>query len=754
ISGTAQDSRTLTAADGTWSGTPAIAFTRQWRRCDPAGSGCTDVAGATGATYPLTPADVGSTIRVVVTGTNAAGGTPVSSAPTVVVTALPPANTSPPSIGGLAYDGRTLAIDRGSWTGTPTIGYLYQWRRCDAAGAGCADVAGATGTTYDLVTTDVGSTFRVVVTGVNAGGTTPATTAPTAVVTPEPPTNTGAPSVSGVARDGETLTADGGGWSGAPTITYDYQWQRCAATCTDVPGATALTYELGPADVGLQMRVRVTATNAGGGTTAPSPQTGVVAARPPVNTTAPSVAGQLQSGRTLTIDPGGWSGTPDIGYAYVWQRCDASGAGCADIPGATGAAYVLTSADVGRTVRGVVTGANAGGSDSAATSVSGTVEGTAPVTSGRPAIAGTPAEGSTLTAQRGDWTGAGPIAYGYRWLRCDASGNACTEVPGASGPTYTLGAADVGHAMRVVVTATNADGSRESTSGDTAAVIARPADPGEDLTKSLPDSLVSPSRCQRVLAGTGFKRQKIKGVGRVGVKIVASDYISPAKPLKVRATIPGSKVRSLAYILDKKVVSRPTRAPYALSLSPKLFARASAHDLALKVTPRKGRPHRMTLHITTAPCTNVLSAFQWRTDTGTGLRLRIDSRASMGAATFRVPPAMLPKLTDAGTKVGQAQLYVAGGRKPVFGLTLAKGDRTATLLRPSALAPRVVLTRTGVSLTGLPAKVGILEVTLYTRDRTSPDALLKKRQKATIGATAVVAGKPVKMTTVVSAQRH
>jgi hypothetical protein len=191
-----------------------------------------------------------------------------------------------------------------------------------------------------------------------------------------------------------------------------------------------------------------------------------------------------------------------------------------------------------------------------------------------------------------------------------------------------------------------------------------------------------------------------------------------------------------------------------LSLSPRLFAKTSKHDLALKVTPRKGRAHRMTLHVTTAACTNVLSAFQYRTGTGTGLRLRIDTRASTSGATFRVPAAMLPKLADAGTRIGQAAVYVAGGRKAVFNLTLARGDRSATLLRPAARTPRIVLTRTGVSISGLPPKVGIVEVTLYTRDKTSPDALLKKKSKARIGATVRTGGKSVKLSAIVTAQRH
>jgi hypothetical protein len=115
---------------------------------------------------------------------------------------------------------------------------------------------------------------------------------------------------------------------------------------------------------------------------------------------------------------------------------------------------------------------------------------------------------------------------------------------------------------------------------------------------------------------------------------------------------------------------------------------------------------------------------------------------------------MLPQAGDAGLKVGLATVYVAGGKKSVFNLTLAKGDATRTLLRPAVRTPRVVLTRTGVSMSALPPKVGIVEITLYTRNKTSPNALLKKNSKAKIGASVLTGGRAVKLSTIVTAQRH
>ena len=191
-----------------------------------AGNGCANIGGATASTYSLVAADVGGTLRLVVTATNAAGSASATSAATTIVTPAPPANTALPTISGTARDGQTLTAANGTWTGTPTITFTRQWRRCDASGAGCADIAGATGTTYTLTPADVGSTMRVVVTATNSAGSASATSAQTAVVAAIPPANTVLPTISGTARDGQTLTAANGTWTGSPTITFTRQWRR------------------------------------------------------------------------------------------------------------------------------------------------------------------------------------------------------------------------------------------------------------------------------------------------------------------------------------------------------------------------------------------------------------------------------------------------------------------------------------------------------------------------------------------------
>ena len=132
ISGTVQQGQTLTEAHGTWTHLPT-SFSYQWERCTSTDTYCSAISGATGQTYVPVAADVGQTLLVEETATNAGGpSAPAASLLTVPVVIAPPVDTTPPTIGGTAQQGKTLTESHGNWTNQPT-GYLLQWLQCDSS---------------------------------------------------------------------------------------------------------------------------------------------------------------------------------------------------------------------------------------------------------------------------------------------------------------------------------------------------------------------------------------------------------------------------------------------------------------------------------------------------------------------------------------------------------------------------------------------------------------------------------------------
>jgi hypothetical protein len=211
------------------------------------------------------------------TGSGLTSVSSVSMAPTVGLILLadsnssgitvPPANTSAPAITGTAAVGSALTASPGSWSGTPTPTVAYQWQRCTTSSlSSCAAISGATAGTYTVQSADAGDYLDVVATATNSAGVASAPSAESAQVpvsTTSAPANTALPAVSGTAKDGGTLTASTGTWSGNPAPSYSYQWERCSTSCAAISGATGSTYAVQLADAGYRLAVVVTAASSG-----------------------------------------------------------------------------------------------------------------------------------------------------------------------------------------------------------------------------------------------------------------------------------------------------------------------------------------------------------------------------------------------------------------------------------------------------------------------------------------------------------
>src|SRR5207247_833226 len=147
-------------------------FVLQWQRCTPDGSHCSDIAGAGRYSYVLTPADVGSRPRILVTGKNAYGtasaASPVGNAPIIGPRGTAPQNTAVPVLSGTPQVGQNLTLAAGTWQGSTPMSFVYGWQRCNSGGASCVKISGANNNIYTVTTADVGFTIRGTVMGSNA----------------------------------------------------------------------------------------------------------------------------------------------------------------------------------------------------------------------------------------------------------------------------------------------------------------------------------------------------------------------------------------------------------------------------------------------------------------------------------------------------------------------------------------------------------------------------------------------------------
>ena len=219
VTGTAQQGDTLTATNGSWSGTAPITYTDQWQDCT---TSCSNISGATGSTYRLGAGDVGDTVDVVVTATNAAGSASQASAQTGVVQPPPPP-TVPTGLTATPGNGTvTLTWNPSTDVGGPGLsGYdVYQDGTFIYSG-GCSAGNVPPCTMTANVTNGVQHSYTVDaydVNGLKSAQSAPVTSAGQA---PSPTGNT-------VAAAPEGVPTPSGGW----TVEYGDAFGSCLTTTT------------------------------------------------------------------------------------------------------------------------------------------------------------------------------------------------------------------------------------------------------------------------------------------------------------------------------------------------------------------------------------------------------------------------------------------------------------------------------------------------------------------------------------------
>jgi hypothetical protein len=348
-----------------------------------------------------------------------------------------------------------------------------------------------------------------------------ACTGVTTTWTSDRPWATGRPYIDGVPAIGQMLNGIDF-WAESPAV--ERQWRRCdaaGANCSDIAGATAVTYTPTDADLGRTLTLRETATDGGGTSTAQAAATNTVfipiqaivnqsiapgdpsqqgffstAGNVSSSCAAPKSAPGLADNSLHIYDSYGLTSLVNEPLCIRVQKpaLDCAGVGLAAyIPSFNPAAITQNYvADDG--VRGALGYTLAPGASAVHVITNGSIfnclsydlviGSDGPFARSLPSISGATTEGQALAVANGDWTGQ-PL-FGYEWRRCDAQGELCSPIAAAGAASYTPSADDVGRRLRVRVTAVQ--GQSASADSPPSAVIAAaapavPAGPGTPLAQ-------------------------------------------------------------------------------------------------------------------------------------------------------------------------------------------------------------------------------------------------------------------------------
>ena len=257
------------------------------------------------------------------------------------------------------------------------------------------------------------------------------------------PTSTSVPVITlpyaSVPIVGATLSASTGLWTSTPTVTsYSYQWQRsldAGSTWANLVGETRATYKVVASDYAFRLRVRVTAVNLNGSTTANSATSSAVAET--FNVQIPVVRGTLVSGQLLEVTDGTWSSDYPLTFRYQWKRDGVS------ISGENSPSYTLADTDINKTISVSVIANSTLGSVSSDSTVRTSVAAAGNTVA--PVVSGTVRAFSTLTTTAGTWLKSPTITY--QWQR-STDGVLWNNILSATNSTYVISVDDVGFFIR------------------------------------------------------------------------------------------------------------------------------------------------------------------------------------------------------------------------------------------------------------------------------------------------------------------
>ncbi|CAN5376283.1 VCBS domain-containing protein [soil metagenome] len=467
ISGTAAQDQVLTAVSTLADVDGLGPLHYQWQH--DVGSGYVNV-GADQPTYTLGAGDVGGVVRVVIAYTDGQGfAESATSAGTPAITNVNHSPTGGVSISGATTENQVLTAVTASLADADGLGTLhYQWTR--GVGPGTVNV-GTDQATYTLGDADVGKLIGVKVSYTDQHGTAEqVSVVGTSFIAGVNDPHTGGAAITGTATEDQVLTAVSTLADADGLGALHYQWQHNVGSGYVNAGTDQSTYTLGDADVGGTVRVVISYTDGQGfAESATSAGTAAIANLNDPHTGGVSITGAATQNQVLTANTATLADADGLGTLhYQWQRD--SGSGFANV-GADQSTYTLGAGDVGGVMRVVTSYVDQQGTAESATSAAtaAIIASNGPHTGGV-TITGVVTEDQVLTANTSTLADPGGLGtLHYQWQRDSGSGFANV---GADQTTYTLGDADVGAAVRVVVSYVDGGGVAESAASAATAAVA------------------------------------------------------------------------------------------------------------------------------------------------------------------------------------------------------------------------------------------------------------------------------------------
>jgi RHS repeat-associated protein len=456
ISGAAVEGQTLTAGTGIWEGATSLSYGYQWQRCNVAGAECANITGATASTHTIVAADLKHTLRIVVTASNSPGSVASTSAATTVVSAVAPLVYVSSFGSGLSHPCGVAVDPHGNvWVANS---YANNIEKYSASGTLLATY-GTYGTGHGEYHEPVGiainqSTGNVYIADQNNNRVQELNERGEWVRTwgSEGSENGQFHEAENVAigASGHVFVTD---WGNDRVQVFEEngaylsKFGAPGSGNGQFNGPSYIAIHSGTVYVGDVNNSRIQRFSEAGVYSGQSGSWG-------------SAIGQYEYPSGIAFNASGKLFLADGGNSRIeeWSTTFSEFLSVLGTPG-SGAGQLSEPEGLAFNSSGELFVADAGNDR-----IEKWQSAAAPTSTTPPSISGELLVGQILTAGTGVWAASPAATYTDQWERCNATGESCAHITGATSATYTLAEADINKTLRVAVTAKNTHGEVTSTS--------------------------------------------------------------------------------------------------------------------------------------------------------------------------------------------------------------------------------------------------------------------------------------------------